>query len=110
MKKFFKDTRKVLLTIFIVTASLLYVLIFDGSEIPFLITFMACIVILFLKAVKTLINTIRVFIYLKKSGMITEEDKEENVFWRIQTGRSIVLFLIAGWLLANLIYIYMGGI
>lgn len=109
MKKFFKDTWKVLLAIFIVTASLLYTLIFDGSEIPFLVTFMACSIILFLKSLKSLINTIRVFVYLKKSGIISGKDKKENSFWRMQIGGSIVLFLIAGWFLANLIYIYMGG-
>lgn len=109
MKKFLKDTWKVLLAIFIVTGSLLYIFIFDGSEIPFLVTFMACIVILFLKALKSLINTIKVFIYLKKSGTISGKDKEENLFWHIQIERSIILFLIAGWFLAIIIIIYMGG-
>lgn len=110
MKKFLKDTWKVLLAIFIVTGSLLYIFIFDGSEIPFLVTFMACIVILFLKALKSLINTIIVFIRLKKSGIITSKNNEENLFWRMQIERSVFLFLMAGWFLANLIYIYMGGI
>lgn len=96
MKKFLKDTWKILLAIFIVTASLLYALIFDGSEIPFLVTFMACVVILFLKALKSLINTIIVFIRLKKSGTITGKNKEENLFWRMQIERSIFLFLMAG--------------
>ncbi len=92
-------------------------MIFDGSEIPFEVTFMACIVILFLKALKSLINTIKIFVYLKKSGMITDKNKEENSFRRIQIKESIIqqikgsiiLFLIAGWFLANLIYVYIGG-
>lgn len=110
MKNFsFKNIWKVLLAIFIVTASLLYTLIFDGSEIPFLVTFMACSVILFLKALKSLINTIRVFVYLKKSGVITGEDKKENMFWHTQFEISTALFLAAGWFLAELIYIYIGG-
>ncbi len=78
---------------------------------------MACIVILFLKALKSLINTIKIFVYLKKTGMITDKNKEENSFRRIQIKESIIqqikgiiiLFLIAGWFLANLIYVYIGG-
>lgn len=105
LKKFFKDTWKVLIAIFIVTASLLYVLIFDGSDIPFVVTFTACIVILFLKALKNLINTIRTFFYLKKSGLISGKNKNENNFWRGEFEIRIFLFLSAGWFLAELICI-----
>lgn len=109
IKQFFKDTWKVLLAIFIVTASLLYVLIFDGSEIPFIVTFIACIAILFVKALKSLINTIIVFFRLKKSGVITGENKGENAFWRAEFEIRIALFLLAGWFLANMISICFRG-
>lgn len=104
MKKFFRDTWKILLAIFIVTASLLYSLIFDGSEIPFMVTFMACMVILFLKALKSLINTVRVFFLLKKWGIISGENEKENTFWHIQIGMNTAIFLAAGWFLGELIY------
>lgn len=105
IKKFLKNTWKVLLVIFIVVATLLYSLIFDGSDIPFTITFTACIVILFLKALKNLINTIRTFFYLKKSGLISGKNKNENNFWRGEFEMHIFLFLSAGWFLAELICI-----
>lgn len=105
IKTFLKNTWKVLLAIFIVTASILYVLIFDGSDIPFEVTFTSCIVILFLKALKNLINTIRTFFYLKKSGVISGKNKNENNFWRGEFEICIFLFLIAGWFLAELIFI-----
>lgn len=110
MKKFFKDTWKVLLAIFIVTISLLYVLIFDGSEIPFVATFTACVAILFLKTLKSLINTIRVFFLLKKSGIISGKDKYENTFWKELFELRIALFLVAGWFLSELIYIILKAI
>lgn len=110
MKKFFRDTWKILLAIFIVTASLLYSLIFDGSEIPFIVTFTACMAILFLKALKSLINTVRIFFHLKKWGIISGTDKKENTFWHIQIGMSTAIFLAAGGFLGELIYIIMGAI
>lgn len=109
-KKFFKDAWKILLAIFIVTASLLYALIFDGSEMFFAVTFTACLVILFLKTLKNLTNTIKVFIYLKKSGVITGEDKKENVFWHKLLELRTVLFIMAGWILGKIIYIIWEGI
>ena len=109
IKTFLKNTWKIFLAVFIIVTTLLYALIFDGSDIPFLVTFTACAVILFLKALKSLINTIRTFFYLKKSGIISGENKNENNFWRGEFEIRIFLFLIAGWFLANLIYIYMGG-
>ncbi len=105
IRAFLKNTWKVLLAIFIVVATLLYSLIFDGSDIPFTITFTACIVILFLKALKNLINTIERFFYLKKSGIISGKNKNENNFWRGEFAICIFLFLIAGWFLAELICI-----
>lgn len=109
-QNFFKDTWKVLLAIFIVTASLLYALIFDGSEIPFTVTFTACIAILFLEALKSLINTIIVFVRLKKSGVITGKNKGENMFWRSEFKFRIALFLLAGWFLGELIYVILEAV
>ena len=109
LKKFLKDTGKVLLAIFIVTTSLLYALVFDGSEIPFIISFTACSVILFLNALKRLIFTIRAFVYLKKSDLITGEKKGENTFWRLEFLTDIGLFLMAGYFLYSLICILTGN-
>lgn len=109
MKKFLKDTWKVLLAIFIVTTSLLYALIFDGSEMFFAVTFTACLVILFLKALKNLISTIKAIICLRKLGVINN-DKEKSKLWKKLLGLRTVLFIMAGWILGEIIYIIWEGI
>ena len=80
LKKFLKDTWKVLLVIFIVVATLLYGLIFDGSAIPFLVAFMSAFVILFLKNVTTTILFARKFSYLKKSGFFTGDEISQEIY------------------------------
>ncbi|MCM1507460.1 MAG: hypothetical protein NC177_10050 [Ruminococcus flavefaciens] len=54
--KFLKDTWKPLLVIFIVIATLFYYLVFDGSRIPFLVTFLFVLAIIFIKCIKSLIK------------------------------------------------------
>ena len=106
-KQFFKDTWKVLLAIFIVTASLLYALIFDGSEMPFVVSFMASIIILTLKAVKSWANTIKDYINLKKSGSIPDKDKKEISIGKFMVQTAILAFAV--WFLVELIYAISGG-
>ncbi|MDE6784658.1 MAG: hypothetical protein K2J26_04700 [Ruminococcus sp.] len=107
-KQFSKDTWKVLLAIFIVTASALYVLIFDGSEMPFVVSFMASIIILTLKAVKSWVNTIKDYINLKKSDTIPNKDKKKEI---LRTGIIIqtAILAFAVWFLGGLIYAMFGG-
>ena len=103
LKKFLTDTWKVLLAISVVTATLLYTLAFDGSVTPFVISFTTCVFVLFLKALKRLILTIRAFVCLKKSGCITGKNKEENMFWRFEFLITVGLFFIAGYFLFSTI-------
>lgn len=107
-KQFFKDTWKVMLAIFIVTASALYALIFDGSEMPFVVSFMASIIILTLKAVISWVNTIKDYINLKKSDTIPNKDKEKEI---LRTGIIIqtAILAFAVWFLGGLIYAMFGG-
>lgn len=102
IRKFFKDTWKTLLVIFIVTATLLYSLIFDGSDIPFFISFMSAFVILFLHNVKETIIFAKKFSYLKKSGFFTHDDERSRKIYkqcRETTHANIFFcFLSGGWL------------
>lgn len=106
-KSFFNDTWKVMLAIFIVTASALYVLIFDGSKMPFVVSFMASIIILTLKAVKSWANTIKDFINLKKSGIILDKEKKEILKVKFMVQTAILAFAV--WFLGGLIYAMFGG-
>lgn len=107
LKKFFKDTWKTLLVIFIVVATLEYGLIFDGSEIPFLVAFMSAFVLLFLKNVKDIIIFSIQFSYLKKTGFFTDDEKSQeiykqcrerihaNIFFTLLSGAWLVYLIIS---------------
>lgn len=108
IRKFFKDTWKILLAIFIIVATLLYSLIFDGSEIPFLVAFMSAFVILFLHNVKDLIIYIKQFLYLKKSDFFKYVDKSGNIYNHcLVTIRMQIFFclLSGGWLAYLILYL-----
>ncbi|MCM1507462.1 MAG: hypothetical protein NC177_10060 [Ruminococcus flavefaciens] len=107
--KFLKDTWKTLLVIFIVTATLLHVLIFDGSIIPFAVSVISCLFILFLNSLKSLTDTVKMFYILKKEGTITGKDKKENTFWRIELEIRMGVFLITTYFFVSFVYIIMGG-
>ncbi len=112
LKKFFKDTWKVLLAIFIVVATLLYSLIFDGSEIPFLVSFMSAFVILFLKNIKDTIIFAKQFNYLKKSGFFTYDDEISQKIYkqcREKTHANIFSVVLSGTWLVYLIFSLHGG-
>lgn len=112
IKKFLKNTWKVLLVIFIVVATLLYGLIFDGSEIPFLVSFMGAFVILFIKNVKDTIKFSRAFSYLKKTGFFTDDDISRKRYKQCRTTiRSGIFFvLLSGAWLVYLIISLTGGV
>lgn len=104
--KFLKDTWKTLLVIFIVVATLLYGLIFDSSEILFLVAFMSAFVILFLKNVIPTILFAKKFSYLKKTGFFTDDEKSQeihkqcrerihaNIFFTLLSGAWLVYLII----------------
>lgn len=108
LRKFLKDTWTILLAVFVVVATLLYVLIFDGSIIPFSVSVISCLFILFLKSLKSLTDTIKMFYVLKKEGTITGKDKKENTFWHIELEIRIGVFLITTWFFVSFVYIIMG--
>lgn len=54
MIKFLKNKWTIIFIIFI--ATLFYYLIFDGSRIPFLVTFLFVLIIIFIKCIKSLIK------------------------------------------------------
>lgn len=112
MKKFLKDTWKILLVIFIIVATLLYGLIFDGSEIPFLVSFMGAFVILFIKNVKDTIVFSRKFSYLKKTGFFTGDEKSIKIHdeCRKTNYTNIFYCLLSGGWLAFLIFGLKGGL
>jgi len=105
--KFLKDTWKVLFAVFIVTATLLYSLIFDGSPLPFAATLAACIAIIFVKILKVLIDTV-IFFYRKKSGSISDENKIN--FRRSELAFCIFMLFWTGWFLFELINLAFGTI
>ncbi|MDE6780001.1 MAG: hypothetical protein K2J40_00885 [Ruminococcus sp.] len=111
MRKFLKDTWKVLLIIFIITATLLYGLIFDGSGIPFLVSFISAFVILFLKNVKDTIIFAKQFSYLKKSGFFTDDDISREIYKQCREKKHTNIFfcLLSGGWLAYLILSLHGG-
>lgn len=113
MKKFFRDTWKTLLVIFIVVATLLYGLIFDGSDIPFLVSFMGAFVILFIKNVKDTIIFSRAFSYLKKTGFFTDDDRSRKIYeyCRRVTHANIFIALLSGaWLVYLIISLTWGDL
>ena len=112
LKKFFKDTWKILLAIFIIVATLLYSLIFDGSGIPFLVSFISAFMILFLKNVKDTIIFAKQFSYLKKSGFFTHDDKSRKIYKQCceKTHANIFFCLLSGGWLAYLILCFTGVI
>lgn len=112
LKKFFRDTWKILLAIFIIVTTLLYSLIFDGSETPFLVSFMSAFVILFLKSVKDTIIFAKQFSYLKKSGFFTNDSERiRNIYkqCREKTHANIFSVVLSGAWLAYLIFSLHGG-
>lgn len=101
MRKFLKDTWKVLLIIFIVTLTLLYVLIFDGSEIPFVVSFISAFAILFIYNVKDTIIYIKNFSYLKKSDFFSHHYRDRDIYNECISVIKIKIFyclLSGGWL------------
>lgn len=111
IKKFLKNTWKVLLVIFIVVATLLYALIFDGSEIPFSVSFIGAFVILFIKNVKDTIIFSRAFSYLKKTGFFTDDDisRKRYEYCRRVTHANIFFVLLSGaWLFYLIISLTKG--
>ncbi len=111
IKTFLKNTWKTLLVIFIVVATLLYALIFDGSDIPFLVSFMGAFVILFLKNVKDTIKFSRQFSYLKKTGFFTDDDRSRKIYKQCRKAMqsSIFFVLLSGAWLVYLIISLTGG-
>lgn len=111
IKKFLKNTWKTLLVIFIVVATLLYGLIFDGSEMPFAISFIGSFVILFIKNVKNTITFSRQFNYLKKTGFFADDDKSREIYeqCRQKTHENIFFVLLSGAWLFYLITSLTGG-
>ncbi len=109
MKKFFKDTWKVLLIIFIITLTILYVLIFDGSEIPFIISFMSAFEILFIYNIKETIIYIKNFSYLKKSDFFSYDYRGRDIYNECLLVIKIKIFyclLSGGWL----VYLILTGL
>lgn len=111
IKTFLKNTWKTLFIIFIVVATLLYGLIFDGSETPFAISFIGSFVILFIKNVKDTITFSRQFSYLKKTGFFTDDDISQKIYEQCRTKiRSGIFFvLLSGVWLVYLITSITGG-
>ncbi len=109
LKKFFKDTWKTLLVIFIVVATLLYTLIFDGSDIPFLISFMSAFVILFIRCVKSLIMAVKIFIVFKILGEVAGMNEKNNKFLYKTVLTNIFFVLLSGAWLVYLIISLTGG-
>lgn len=111
IRAFLKNTWKTLLVIFIVVATLLYSLIFDGSEIPFSVSFMGAFVILFIKNVKDTIKFSRAFSYLKKTGFFADDDKSREIYeyCRSVTHANIFFVLLSGaWLFYLIISLTKG--
>lgn len=111
IKTFLKNTWKILLIIFIVVATLLYGLIFDGSEMPFAISFIGAFVILFIKNVKDTIKFSKQFSYLKKTGFFADDDKSWEIYeqCRQKTHENIFFVLLSGAWLFYLIISLTGG-
>ncbi len=111
IRAFLKNTWKTLLVIFIVVATLLYGLIFDGSEMPFAISFIGSFVILFIKNVKNTITFSRQFNYLKKTGFFADDDKSREIYeqCRQKTHENIFFVLLSGAWLFYLITSLTGG-
>ncbi len=110
-KIFLKNTWKVLLAIFIIVATLLYALIFDGSEIPFFVSFMGAFAILFIKNVKDTIIFSRQFSSLKKTGFFTDNEKSIKIYdeCRKKNYTNIFYCMLSGGWLAFLIISLTGG-
>lgn len=111
IRAFLKNTWKTLLVIFIVVATLLYGLIFDGSEMPFAISFIGSFVILFIKNVKDTIKFSKQFSYLKKTGFFTDDDISREIYeqCRQKTHENIFFVLLSGAWLFYLIISLTGG-
>lgn len=112
LKKFLKDTWKTLLIIFIVVATLLYGLIFDGSDIPFLVAFMSAFVILFLKNVISTVLFAKKFSYLKKTRFFTDDEKSQEIYkqCRERIHANIFFTLLSGAWLFYLIISLTGAV
>lgn len=111
IKTFLKNTWKTLFIIFIVVATLLYSLIFDGSDIPFSVSFIGAFVILFIKNVKDTIKFSKQFSYLKKTGFFTDDDISREIYeqCRQKTHENIFFVLLSGAWLVYLIISLTGG-
>lgn len=84
MIKFFKNKWTIIFIIFI--ATLFYYLIFDGSRIPFLVTFLFVLVIIFIKCIKSLI---------KDLSCRKFEDIRRKILLVLTLGAWIIFLLLA---------------
>lgn len=91
--------KKIILAIFIVTATLLHVLIFDENKIFFAVSVISCLFVLFLNS---LTDIVKIFYIMKK------EDKKENKFRRIELEIRIGVFLITTYFFVSFVYIILG--
>lgn len=92
--------KKIILAIFIVTATLLHVLIFDENKILFAVSVISCLFVLFLNS---LTDIVKMFYIMKKEG------KKENKFRRIELEIRIGVFLITTYFFATFVYIILGS-
>lgn len=90
---------KIILAIFIVTATLLHVLIFDENKMLFAVSVISCLFVLFLNS---LTDIVKIFYIMKKEG------KKENKFRRIELEIRIGVFLITTYFFATFVYIITG--
>ncbi len=111
IKTFLKNTWKIFLAVFIIVTTLLYSLIFDGSTMPFAISFMSAFVLLFVKNVKDTIMLSQQFNYLKKTGFFTDDDKSRKIYkqCREKIHANIFFVLLSGAWLVYLIFSLHGG-
>lgn len=84
MSKFLKNKWTIIFIIFI--ATLFYYLIFDGSRIPFLVTFLFVLIIIFIKCIKSLI---------KDLSDRNFEDIRRKILLVLTLGAWIVFLLLA---------------
>lgn len=91
--------KKIILAIFIVTATLLHVLIFDENKIFFAVSVISCLFVLFLNS---LADIVKIFYIMKKEG------KKENKFRRIELKIRIGVFLITTYFFVSFVYIILG--
>ena len=96
MRKFLKNKWKTFLVIFIVVATLFYYLIFDGSKIPFLVSFISAFLILFIKCVMSMIRAVKIFIIFIILREVAGMDGKDDKFMYKTVLTSILFVLLSG--------------